>query len=292
MSKKASPTVVGSFVIAAVALALGAVVLLGGGRMFRDTTRMIAYFDGSVGGLRQGAPVKFRGIDIGTVKDVRISMAGAFEDPRHVRIPVVFEIDVGRVTAEGVHAIDLHDRAQVRALVDRGLRAQLATESVVTGIRYVALDIKPDTPAVLVNDPLVAYPEIPSVRGPLELAPEKLNRILSNLADVDFDKMAQSLQATADDAHRLLGSPHLARAVSGLDQLTASLTRTARDLERTAREVAPVIKSAHQLVAADGTISSQLDQTLEEVAAASRAIHRLADQISRDPGVIVRGGRP
>ena len=292
MSKTASPTVVGGFVIAAVALALGAVVVLGGGRLARDTTRMIVYFESSVGGLRSGSPVKFRGIQIGAVKDVRINMAGAVQDPKHVRIPVVIEIDVDRVTAEGVTTIDLHDRAQVRALVAKGLRAQLATESVVTGTRYVALDIRPDTPGELVNDPRVAYAEIPSMRSPMELAPDKVNRILDHLAEIDFDKLAQSIQATADDAHRLLGSPHLARTLSSLDELTASLKRTVAELETTSREVAPMIKSARQLVAADGTISTQLDQTLEELAATARATHRLVDQLSRDPGVIVRGGRP
>jgi len=253
---------------------------------------MIVYFDTSVGGLGPGSPVKFRGVRVGEVKDVRINMAGAVQDPKHVRIPVVFEIDVDRVTAKGVTSVDFHDPAQVRALVAVGLRAQLATESMVTGTRYVALDIQPDTPAALVNDPSVAYPEIPSMRSPMELAPDKVKQILDSLADVDFGELAQSVQATVDDAHRLLGSKHLARTLSSLDTVTSSLKRTVAELEASAREVAPMVKSAHQLVAADGRLSTQLDQTLGEVASAARATRRLVEQLTRDPGVIVRGGRP
>jgi len=292
MSKRASPMVVGGFVIVAVALAVGAILVLAGGRMFRDTAAMIVYFDTSVGGLGPGSPVKFRGVRVGEVKDVRINMAGAVQDPKHVRIPVVFEIDVDRVTAKGVTSVDFHDPAQVRALVAVGLRAQLATESMVTGTRYVALDIQPDTPAALVNDPSVAYPEIPSMRSPMELAPDKVKQILDSLADVDFGELAQSVQATVDDAHRLLGSKHLARTLSSLDTVTSSLKRTVAELEASAREVAPMVKSAHQLVAADGRLSTQLDQTLGEVASAARATRRLVEQLTRDPGVIVRGGRP
>ncbi len=292
MSKRASPTVVGIFVIIGIALTLAAIVVFGSGQLFRDTARTIAYFDGSVSGLRVGAAVKFRGIDIGTVKDIRINMSGVLQDPTNVRIPVVLEIDVRRVSAQGVHSIDLHDRAAVQALVDRGLRAELATESLVTGLRYVALDVKPGTPAKLVNDPKIAYPEIPSIPSALEQAPEKLDQILSKLSDVDFGELVQSVRDTADDAHRLLGSPHLANAVAGLDQLTITMNRTVTELEHAARDLGPLVKSAGQLTAPEGALSSRLDATLKDVGDAARSTRRLADQLTRDPGSIVRGGRP
>lgn len=305
MSKRASPVVVGTFVITGFVLALIAVAILGGGKMFRETATMIAYFDGSVDGLRLGAPVKFRGIDIGTVKDVRLNMTGALRDPAHVRIPVVIEIDLGRVSAEGVRAIDLRDRAQVRVLVDRGLRAELATESLVTGLRFVALDIKPGTPAVMMSDPLVDYPEIPSIRGPMDQAPEKLNDILTKVARLDLDKVldsvdsatksiqktAESFTATANDAHRLLGSRHATQSVANVDELTAKLNHTVAELDATVREIRPVLLTARKLVSPDGAINTQLSATMKEMASAATSLRRLSDQLARDPGALLRGGR-
>jgi paraquat-inducible protein B len=297
MSKRASPAVIGAFVVAGLGLALIAVVVVGSGRLFRDTARMVAYFDGSVVGLRKGAPVKFRGIEIGSVHDIRINMSGAIRDPRNVRIPVVLDIDEDRLTAEGVRGYDLNDRDQVMTMVSSGLRAQLDTESLVTGVRYVSLDIQPDTPAVLVNDRSVAYPEIPSVKNPAEQIPDKVNQVLSNLSEVDVAGITDSLKTILADAHQLLGSPHVTHALAGFDALTENLNRTVlqvrkavRDLEPLGGELEQTTGSARQLVAPDGPLATQLDATLEELKAAARSMRRLADQLSRDPGSILRGG--
>jgi len=231
------------------------------------------------------------------VHALRINMTGAVRDPAHARIAVVLELDEDRLKSEGVTGFDLRDRAQVRALVDRGLRAELATESLVTGLKYVALDAKPDTPARLVDDRAVKYPEIPSIRGAMEEAPEKISKLLANLAEVDVASIARSLQDAAADARRLLGSPHLARAIEGLDELTKNLNGTVLELKRTVGKLDPVAAemkqtatSARRLVAPDGTLWNQLGATLKELEAAARSLRRLADHLNRDPGSILRGG--
>ena len=68
MSKQASKTMIGVFVLCALGLALGAVLLLGSGKLFRKTYVAVCYFEGSVGGLNVGAPVIFRGVKVGSVK--------------------------------------------------------------------------------------------------------------------------------------------------------------------------------------------------------------------------------
>jgi paraquat-inducible protein B len=296
MSKHASPTIIGAFVVTALALVIIAIMMLGGGRFSRHTVRAITYFDGSVNGLRVGAPVKFRGIEIGTVKDIRINMPGAVRDPRNVHIPVILEIDKDRLISRGVSGFDIADGKQMRTLVDLGLRAELGIESILTGLRYVALDIKPDTPALLVNDRAVPYPEIPSLRSFEEEIPDKVIQVLTNLADADIAGVARSVKATAEDAHRLLNSPHVVRTLASLDEVTASLRRTADEVSRVARDLGPVAaewkeaaSSARKLVAPEGPLSSELDATLRDLRGAARSIRRASDQLSRDPGSILRG---
>jgi paraquat-inducible protein B len=298
MSRRASPAVIGTFVIVGILLAMTAVVILSGGRWFRPTARLIVYFDENVNGLNIGAPVKFRGIEVGRVRDIRINMPGAIHDPANIRIPVVIEIDPDRLSRKGVTEIDFGDPAQVRAMVDQGLRAELGLESFVTGLRYVALDVKPNTPAFLVANPKVHYPEIPSIRGPIEDIPEKLKEVLANVAKVDFEELAQSVRQPAADAHRLLSSPDLTRAVAGLDELVDRMNRTAAQLETASRSLTPAAAelgraatSARRLVDPEGRVPAELAATLRELKDAARSARHLADQLSRDPGSLLRGGR-
>jgi paraquat-inducible protein B len=294
MSKRASPTAIGAFVVGGFALVVIAVLILSAGRLFRHTAHVIVYFDSSVAGLRVGAPVKFRGIEIGTVKDQRINMTGAVRDPQHVLIPVLLEIDDARLSAEGIAEIDLGDRAEVRRLVGFGLRAELATESLVTGVRYIELDIKPGTPARLVHDR--RYPEIPSLPSLTETLPDKVDQILTNLAGVDVAGLAKSMRATVDDADQLVRSPQLARAVARLDQITADIDRTVNQFSTAAQDLHPAIAQAQDTVTSarktTDRLASQLDTTLRDVGAAARSLRRLADQLGRDPGSILRGGKP
>lgn len=292
MSKHASPAVIGGFTLTACALLLAGIFVLGGARYFHDTAHVIVYFEGSVAGLRVGAPVKFRGIEIGTVKEMRISMSGAVRDPTRIRIPVLLEIDEDSLRAQGIPKTDLDDRAQLDILVAQGLRAELATESFVTGVLYVALDIKPETPAHRVHDP--TYPEIPPIRSAREAIPADVNRVLANLAEVDFAGISESMRSTIDRADRLLASPDLARSLARLDQITKHVDQLVLHVDRTTRDLAPELEGAaaqaRKAIGPDGQIARQLTRTLHEIEVAARSLRRLSDQLGRDPGAIVRGG--
>ncbi len=293
MRRRASPTAVGTFVIVGIVLALVTVAMFGDRRWSHQRARLIVFFDRNVDGLHEGTPVKFRGIEVGSVKDVRISIKRVLRNPDRVYIPVILELDQERLTAEGAD-VDLRDREQVRALVDQGLRAEIAADNfvaMVRGTRHIALDIKPDAPARLVGDGKGKYPEIPTVRGRLGKTEDAVDVFVDRLTKVDLADAVQSIKNVADDAHGLLDSPHLKRAVTNLDGVTTKLNRVATELEATTHELEPVVAGAAKLVAPEGTIAARIDETLGEVAASARALRRLADQLSRDPGSIVRGGR-
>lgn len=123
MSKRPSAAMIGAFVLGAIGLAVLSVVLFGSGRLFRETVPFVLSFSGSVNGLNVGAPVKFKGVEIGSVTDVRLTLGEGTAAPV-TRIPVLIEIDQDKVESQGSRA-DLWDPAVVKALIDAGLRGQL-----------------------------------------------------------------------------------------------------------------------------------------------------------------------
>ena len=128
MGQRINPTLIGAFVLGALALLILAVIAFGSGQLFRKTQEFVLYFGGSVNGLRIGAPVKFMGVEVGSVKDIRLEMQGA--NGVHM-IPVIIEIDPEKLTSRGGTGKVLSDPEELKAAIDNGLRGQLQLESFV-----------------------------------------------------------------------------------------------------------------------------------------------------------------
>ena len=97
MSGRSGPNTkaIGLFVLAGIALAVLGLVLFGGSRYFHHGDTYVIYFDESLKGLRRGAPVTFRGVDIGQVTEIRAvydRQTGA------VRVPVTVELRPGALS--------------------------------------------------------------------------------------------------------------------------------------------------------------------------------------------------
>src|SRR5437867_9886684 len=143
MGSKINPTTIGAFVVSAIVLVIAGVLLFGGGKFFQEKIPYVMFFDSSVEGLNVGAPVIFRGVQVGQVTEI-----SAIADPQtfDVRIRVKIELVRGvlKVGEEGQRFKD--HRKGVEGLVQKGARATLRMQSFVTGVLYVAIDFFPDTP--------------------------------------------------------------------------------------------------------------------------------------------------
>jgi paraquat-inducible protein B len=138
MSKRANPTVIGAFVVGAVVLVTAAVGVLGSGRFFRTIYPAVLFFEGDVNGLRVGAPVKFKGIQLGEVTSILLKLGdtpGGAEDKQTQLIPVFVSLDQANIVARG--STVKPDRETLAQFVKRGMRGQLKMESFVTGVLYV-----------------------------------------------------------------------------------------------------------------------------------------------------------
>ena len=99
MAKEANKTVIGLFVVGAIVLLVVALVVFGGGKIFKETNRFVAFFEGSVKGLSVGAPVMFRGVRIGKVDDFQVYYDGK-EDK--FKIPVQLTLFPEKIHGIGI----------------------------------------------------------------------------------------------------------------------------------------------------------------------------------------------
>ncbi len=228
MGKRASPALIGAFVVCAILIAVAAVVTLGSGLFFRNTRSFVIFFQGSVNGLDKGAPVKFHGVPIGTVSDIRIRIGGQSDV---TRVPVIIDVDRDRLQGLGGRAEGIEDQGLDELINKLGLRAQLQQQSFITGLLYVALDLYPDTKPDFVLAPDQApYREIPSLPTTLEQARAKIEEIFDRLSRIDFDALGKSANGALEGVNRLVNSPDVYSNLQALHATLDEIRGAAADL--------------------------------------------------------------
>ena len=195
MIRKVNKTAIGAFVVGALVLLMIAIVVFGSGELFKRTNKFVLYFDGSVKGLSIGAPVTFRGVSIGTVKDISLiydSKAGT------VLLPVIIEIQQGRIKG----ASSFRDLGGDKKLIALGVRAKLEIQSFLTGQLMISFDFYPDKPAKL-RGILKGFPELPT----LPTSPD----IFETMDELPIKEIAKNLEATSQGLNKLVNSSETPR---------------------------------------------------------------------------------
>jgi paraquat-inducible protein B len=305
--RRANPVLIGAFVLGAVALGAGVVVVWGSGRLFRRTTTFVSYFSGSVNGLNLGAPVKFHGVQIGSVTQMRsrLTQAAAIR-PEEFRVPVWFEIDLQELSELGGRPVELN-RARLDELIAQGLRAQLQLESVVTGVLYLGLEFIPGSPVVLVHAHRPEILEIPTVPTTLERASEVMAKFMTQIEKADIDVAIHSITAAADGVNELVRSPEVNRAVTAAREALESIQRLSdaakprvepmmRSVEATGvgardslRHLDAALADLQTLIDTEGPLSVELTRTLVDLGQAARSVRDLAGYLERNPNALLLG---
>jgi paraquat-inducible protein B len=311
MGKQVNPATVGAFVLGALGLILAAVVVLKGG-LFQTKHKFVIYFPGDINGLRVGAAVKFNGVEIGEVSQTQLSLEQE-QNKALVRIPVVIQLDEKKILSHGA-TIDLSDQETIPNLVKAGLRAQLGSDSFVTGLLYVALDIEPNTPMVLVKNPLEGLQQIPAIPNTLEQAQAVAVRIFERLDKVDFNAVFTQMTGMLDSIRQITTSPALRDVVNNSEKtreqldhtlagaqqtfstvngqvvpLSDSLQKTSGAADAAAKQVRLTLGTVQTTIEPNSPINYQALQTLQDVSAAAHSVKELADYLQRNPSAIVRG---
>ncbi|MBK1644402.1 mammalian cell entry protein [Thiocapsa imhoffii] len=226
MSKQANPTVIGGFVLGALALFAFALILFGSGAFLRERIPMVTFFPGSVQGLNVGAPVQFEGVTVGRVTGIELNFTpetGVFS------VPVSYELWPDSVNIRGEEPGDSAEEI-LRVLVrERGLHARLESVSFVTGQYMIALQLQPGRTSQLLVDPDDVI-EVPS----LEATRDRMTEMLENLR---LDDLVNEAALTLASIRQLIGSGEVLQLIRSLE---AALDQTRALFVDIDREVEPI----------------------------------------------------
>jgi paraquat-inducible protein B len=258
MSKLANKRLIGIFVLGAITLLVIAIVVLGSGDFFRQKFKVVCYFEGSVGGLNVGAPVVFEGVKIGSVTEVVLR----YDTQKFsLRIPVYIEIEPNKIQAEGPI---LHTFGQdLNALIDRGLRASLEMQSIVTGQMQVGLDFFPDKPAKFVGVD-TKYPEIPTVKTPIQELAKKIEKI-------PIDEVFAKLSSALSEIDKLVKSPEIPEAIRSVNLALGDIRKLVQNVDS---RVGPLASNLSETIQDARKLLQNADATVTEV----RGVVRNVDQ--------------
>ena len=318
MGKRISPTAIGIFVAGSFALVVVAIIAVGAGNFFAKPERFVCMFQGDVNGLRLGAPVKFRGVQIGTVEQIKLLLAPGEgkvrPDVKDLRLPVIIGIDRQLVAKQGGTGAAF-SQTGFEAMIAKGLSAQLDAESLLTGLLYIDLDLHPN-----VQPHFALVPgggdlrEIPTIPTAMEALQKHATEAIAKLDTLDLNGLIASLTQAANSIKEVAGDPAIRATLGSLPQAVANLDKTLVSIRAATdnlnQELDPAVASFRksseeanatmkdtraalvQLQASldsDSPLSVNLNQALEQFADTTQAIEELTNYLQRNPGSLLRG---
>jgi len=327
MKQKAKFSIIGTFVLGACLLAAGIVITFGAGELFKQKQRFVLYFDDSLKGLDVGAPVRFMGVKIGHVTGIDLVFDS---ETFSFCIPVYIDVDTDRISLMD-YGTDtrrmmggIHEENFRKELMERGLRAQLKIDSLLTGKLYVSLGFHPDKSYTL-NGKIEGESELPTILSDIsefsktiENIPVEalVDRVLSTVESIDHLIAAveenNTLGHMSEAMMEFTGLMQQAR--KSLDPIAASIEgaavetrtlavnfdegiqRTLKFLEQVAVSSQAMVVKAEEVLETlesgfgpDSAITYRFSRMLGDVSEAARAMRTLADYLERHPEALVFG---
>jgi phospholipid/cholesterol/gamma-HCH transport system substrate-binding protein len=258
METRASYILVGSFVLALLAGLFVFTAWIAKVQFEETRSPYYIYFTGSVTGLQPGSPVRYRGIPVGTVADIRL-------DPNNVtRVRVRIEVDGGTpIKTDSIASLEVQG---------------------ITGGSYVQISGGTAESEPLKDTDGDGIPEIPSRPSPLSAVVDAAPQILDRTLEVT-NRVLQLLSPENQTA--------IARTLANTESLTADLSKAAAGLEGTMAQLntvlhsievaAPSIQESMASMANSGTtIKSDFNGLAQALKATSTQLNTLLEE-NREP---------
>jgi paraquat-inducible protein B len=309
MSRETNPKLVGGFLLGAVALIVVVIVVFGTGRLFQTMNEFVVYFHREAKGLRIGSPVMVIGVEIGSVTSIR----PMYDEKGGLVVETIVRTRPGMITdMENIYRGLPLDEA-IRRMIDKGLRAQLNSLSLITGMLYIKVDYFPDTPVRLTGyrPDLI---EIPSVPSSGEMLQQTLDQTLEKISRMPLVEVTEELHATLKEVQASLRtvnetmdsvkSLEIQRTLTHLDAgleaaadlmngINESVDPLSRSLIQTSDAARKALESLDTAIAGlEGATDDEqyeFNRLLQELSKSNRSIRVLLDYLQRDPQSLVFG---
>jgi paraquat-inducible protein B len=264
---------------------------------------VVSYFSGSVRGLGAGSEVVMHGLVVGHVTSVSINY-----DPIKDMIvaPVRYQVEPERIVGVGKR-VYATSREAVEEVLSHGLRASLASASLITGQQMISLDFvkdAPPAPLALDGDAFV----LPSTEsGGFAGLQASVSALLDKVNDIPFKQIGDNLNDLLKTTNNTVSGPQLQQALTNLsatldsaktlvDNLNTSTSPALRQLPAIATQLQQTLTSVNKLVLSIGSgyggdtqFSRDLDRLLVQSNDAVRSFRALADLLARHPEALVKG---
>ena len=265
MARQKTNLIIGLFVILGVVMGVAAIIWVGATSYFQKGVTYISYFDESVQGLQLNSPVKFRGVDVGLVENIRVAA-----DNRHIGV---------------VMKINMKEDLQ------KNYVAQLKSAGI-TGIMFVELDlIKPGEPdfSPKIDFPS-EYPIIASRPSELQRLMAGANDVVQQFKQIDAKGISDQLLATTKSLEEVIKGKQMASILTRIDAAAGNLDRlTARadkilgeaGLDKTVVEAREAIKGAQAMLVTinEQVLGMQLPATLAKTRELTRELQATSQNL-------------
>lgn len=268
MEREANYAAVGAFVLLVIAMAGLFVYWYADSRDAREYQRYEIYFEGSVSGLTEGSTVRFLGVDVGRVRDIRVDRRAAG------RVLVIADIDS-------------------EAPVTKQTVAELSLQGV-TGLLYIDLLGQPGTKRLIDDVPGQSYPVIASVRSNFDVFVSSLPDVVAGAGEV-----AQRVNMVLSDDNIAA----LSRMVANIEAASRTLPGTMREIDLLAKDlraasgevraVAASVRALTENAAPEATVALQrVRVAADNLATATTRLDQLLAESQRDVRAFTRDGLP
>ncbi len=225
--------------------------------MINHRNLVVLYFTESIKGLNVGSPVVYEGVQVGRVVKIEIKT-----DPKTLefKIPVYIRFSQDNDFSHMSFSEDVSRKEFLQLMIDKGLRARLTTQNLLTGQLMIELLMMPNTQAVYVEDDEEHYFQIPTTLSTIGNLTKDIQDLPLKQIIWRFDNVLQELE---DD----------------LPDLIATYEKVGEKLSQYVNKSIPQTNQS----------LNQLNQTLKDISGASKSIKNLSDYLERHPDSILKG---
>jgi paraquat-inducible protein B len=236
---------------------------------YRHAIKYVVRFERSVRGLRPGAPVEYRGIQIGAVEEIMLEeMVATDERPAGNPIPVLIRVEPGRMKLPDSSSGDEELHRRITESVAGGLRASLSLGNILTGSLYVNFDVYRDAEPAEVGT-YEGLPTLPTIAGGLEGIEHKVNTLLDKVNALPLEEIAGSAASAMEGLEEIMQS-------DGMQELPRTLDAAVSELRIVLDSLSP-----------GSALQERLLRTLTEIDRTAASLRSLVQTLDDKPNAVI-----